>query len=106
MDTVKSVVVKILSKEFQVNCPIGSEEQLLESARYLDRKMRDIRNNGRVIGLEKMAIMAALNISHELLIHRQQKEEYVQSVSEQIERLQNKLDEALIGDTTVEVSNE
>jgi cell division protein ZapA len=102
MSDVKPVTVKILSKEFQVNCPIEAEEQLLDAALYLDRKMRDIRSNGRVIGLEKMAIMAALNIAHELLSHRQQKEEYVQTVSEQIERLQNKLDEALMGNTATE----
>jgi cell division protein ZapA len=104
VNNVKIVTVKILSKELQVNCPTEAEEQLNEAALYLDRKMREIRNNGRVIGLEKMAMMAALNIAHELLTHRQLKEEYVKSVSEQIERLQNKLNEALIGNTATEIS--
>jgi len=58
--------------------------------------MREIRNSGRVIGIERIAIMAALNITHELLVYRLQKEEYIQSVSVQIERLQDKLNEALM----------
>lgn len=96
MEPVKAITVKILNKEFQVNCPVGAEEQLFEAVHYLDQKIREIRKSGRVIGLERMAIMAALNIVHELLTFRQQKEHYVQSVTEQIARLQHKIDEALI----------
>lgn len=88
--------VKILNKSFQVACPKGSEEQLHEAARFLDHKMREIRNNGRVIGLERIAVMAALNITHELLSERQKKENYLKSVSEQIEGLQKKIDKVLI----------
>jgi cell division protein ZapA len=96
MDKLKPVSVKILSKAFQVTCPQGCEEQLQDATLYLDHKMREIRSQGRVIGLERIAIMAALNITHELLSFRQQKEAYVQSVTEQIEHLQNKIDEALM----------
>jgi cell division protein ZapA len=92
----KSVSVKLLNKDFQVSCPAGLEEQLLEASEYLDQKMKDIRNTGRVIGMERIAIMAALNLSNELLLYRKQKEEYIQTVTEQIDRLQNKIDEALI----------
>lgn len=99
MNPIKVVTVKILNKEFQVSCPAEAEEQLMEAAFYLDQKMRDVRKNGRIIGIEKMAIVAALNITHELLSNRQQKDVYVQSVSEQIERLQNKLEDALITNT-------
>lgn len=97
MSKTKAVGLKILSKSFQVNCPEGAEEHLEEAAEFLDQKMREIQGLGRVIGLERIAIMAALNIAHELLTFRRQKEAYVQSVSEQIECLQNKIDEALIG---------
>lgn len=88
--------LKILNKDFQVTCPDGLEEQLKEAGEYLDQKMCEIRGNGRVIGIERIAIMAALNIAHELLCYRRQKEDYVHSVKEQIERLQNKIDEALM----------
>jgi cell division protein ZapA len=92
----KVVGVKLLNKEFQINCPVGAEEQLREVADYLDQKMREIRSAGRVIGTERIAVMAALNITHELLAFRRQKETYIQTVTEHIECLQNKIDEALM----------
>jgi cell division protein ZapA len=63
----ETVIVKLLDKEYQVACPPGQQEALAKSARYLDQQMRGIRSNGKVIGLERIAVMAALNISNELL---------------------------------------
>lgn len=100
MSNAKAIAVKILNKEFQVTCPAGAEEELLSASHHLDLKMREIRNSGRVIGIERIAVMAALNITHELLVYRSQKEAYVRSVTEQIEQLQSKLDEALMDNTT------
>ena len=62
-----TVAVKILDKEYQVACPEDQQAELLLSARHLDEQMRAIRATGKVIGLERIAVMAALNISHELL---------------------------------------
>ena len=62
-----TVTVKILDKDYQVACPEDQEAQLIVSARYLDKQMRSIRDTGKVIGLERIAVMAALNISYELL---------------------------------------
>ncbi|MEL7043695.1 MAG: cell division protein ZapA [Pseudomonadota bacterium] len=59
--------VTILDKEYQVACPPEQQAELLLSARHLDEQMRAIRSTGKVIGLERIAVMAALNISHELL---------------------------------------
>ncbi|MEE4277136.1 MAG: cell division protein ZapA [Halieaceae bacterium] len=59
--------VTILEKEYQVACPPEQQADLLLSARHLDEQMRAIRSTGKVIGLERIAVMAALNISHELL---------------------------------------
>lgn len=61
-----TVSVDILDKAYQVACPPDQEAALLAAARHLDQSMRDIRATGKVIGLERVAIMAALNISHEL----------------------------------------
>jgi cell division protein ZapA len=61
------VYVKILDKEYQVACPPGEREALLQAAHNLDVRMRAIRNSSSVIGLERIAVMAALNLSHELL---------------------------------------
>lgn len=59
--------VKILDKEYQVACPREERQALMESAQLLDERMKAIRATGAVIGLERIAVMAALNLSHELL---------------------------------------
>ena len=63
----QTVAVRILDKEYQVACPPEQQAELLMSAKHLDQQMRAIRETGKVIGLERIAVMAALNISHELL---------------------------------------
>ncbi len=67
MNQANTVTVKILDKEYQVACPEEQQGELAVSARYLDKQMRSIRDSGKVIGLERIAVMAALNLSHELL---------------------------------------
>lgn len=62
-----TVVVDILGKEYQVACPPEEAEALRRAADYLDQQMRDIRASGKIIGLERVAIMAALNISYDYL---------------------------------------
>ncbi len=67
MSNSNTVTVTILDKEYQVACPEEQEADLIASAKYLDTQMRSIRETGKVIGLERIAVMAALNISYELL---------------------------------------
>ena len=62
--------VKLLDKEYAVACPADAREALLDSARLLDSKMREIRDSGKIIGTERIAVMAALNLAHELLLQR------------------------------------
>ena len=62
--------VSILGKEFMIACPEEERDALNLAARYLDRKMREIHDSGKVIGAERCAIMAALNISHVLLAQK------------------------------------
>ena len=62
--------VEILGRPFRVNCAEDEKEGLLKAVDYLDAKMREIRAEGKVIGNERMAIMAALNIAHEYLSTR------------------------------------
>ena len=91
-----TVSVKILDKEYQVACPEDQEADLLVSAKYLDKQMRDIRDTGKVIGLERIAVMAALNISYELLQSTEQtRAESEPPEAESVGRLQRKLDDAL-----------
>lgn len=63
----KGVVINVMGREFRVAAPEGEEKQLVASVDYLNRKMREIKDAGKVIGNERIAIMAALNIAHEFL---------------------------------------
>ncbi|MFT5032105.1 MAG: cell division protein ZapA [Bermanella sp.] len=62
-----TVIVRILDKEYQVTCPPGQEAGLHQAAATLDKKMRDIRASGKIVGLERVAVMVALNNTYELL---------------------------------------
>ena len=61
------VSVRILEKEYQVSCPASERTALLDSAEILNAKMREIRDSGKVVGLDRIAVMAALNMANELL---------------------------------------
>ena len=63
----KGLQINVMGREFRVACPENEQKGLLEAVDYLNKKMGEIRDNGKVIGLERIAIMAALNIAHELL---------------------------------------
>jgi len=63
----KALQIDIMGREFRVACSEGEQKGLLEAVDYLNRKMQEIRDNGKVVGHERIAIMAALNIAHELL---------------------------------------
>jgi cell division protein ZapA len=62
--------ITIMGREFRVTCPDEERGELLQAVAYLDKKMREIRDSAKVVGSERVAIMAALNITHELLISR------------------------------------
>lgn len=62
-----TVTVRIVDKEYQVACQAEEVDELVASARHLDKQMRAIRETGKVLGLDRMAVMAALNITHEFL---------------------------------------
>lgn len=63
----KGLQINVMGREFRVACPEDEQKGLLEAVDYLNKKMNEIRDNGKIIGLERIAIMAALNIAHELL---------------------------------------
>jgi cell division protein ZapA len=63
----KALQINVMGREFRVACPESEQKELLEAVEYLNRKMDEIRDNAKVIGVERIAIMAALNIAHELL---------------------------------------
>ncbi len=92
----QTVTITLLDKQYQVACPIEEREELLESARVLNQQMLDIRRSGAVIGLERIAIMSALNIAHEL-VRAQKSTQTGDMVGSGIERLRDKIDDAIRG---------
>lgn len=67
MSEIKQLDVSIMGREFRVGCPVEEEATLLQAVDLLNGKMQEIRSTGKVVGMEKIAILAALNISHEFL---------------------------------------
>ena len=90
----EGVTVTILGKEFAVACPENERAALMAAASHLDKKMREIQNSGKVIGTERTAIMAALNIAHELLDLREQGG-LPSDVNQKLRFLQSKIDAVL-----------
>ena len=86
-----TVSVNILDRDYQVSCPPGEEEALRASARFLDQQMRQIRENGKVFGMDRIAVMAALNIANELLSNKHHDD----SIDSSIERLGQRIDEVI-----------
>ncbi|MBM4220486.1 MAG: cell division protein ZapA [Gammaproteobacteria bacterium] len=70
LETPTQVNIKILEKEYQISCPASERVALLNSAELLNARMREIRDSGKVIGLDRIAVMAALNMANELLRSR------------------------------------
>ncbi len=90
----QTVTVRILDKDYHIACPVAESTNLERAAEYLDKKMRDIRRAGKVIGAERIAVMAALNITHEL--HNQQRNDlFSTDDSAQIQQLVNRVQETL-----------
>ena len=91
------VSIIILDKEYRIACLPEERDTLLESSRYLDQKMREIRDGGKIIGTDRVAVMAALNIAHELLDQRANNISGGMATSNRILKMQQKIETALSG---------
>ena len=91
----KPVAVRILDKEYLVACGEDEENALRETASYLDKTMKEIRDSGKVVGVDRIAVMAALNITHDLLQNKSSKDSQTQTMSSRIRALQDKIEIAL-----------
>ncbi len=91
----KTVTVSILDKDYQVRCGPDEGNALQDSARYLDGKMREVKDSASILGLDRIAVMAALNIANEYLSEASKGENIVQEQNRDIEQLAGKLDQAL-----------
>jgi cell division protein ZapA len=89
------VKIKILEKEYLIACQPSQEEDLRTSARLLDQRMREIHKHGRVIGTDRIAVMAALNIAHEFIQLQRIRPTLDEDSAERLQRLQMQITTAL-----------
>jgi cell division protein ZapA len=94
-ETPQTVSVRILDKDYQVACPADEVASLTQSARFLDERMSEIRSSGKVVGLDRIAVMAALNITHEFLTGVDENTELKSTMSKRLDRLSERVGEAL-----------
>jgi len=95
-----ALTLNLLGRDFRVACPEGEEKQLLASADYLNRKLKEIRDLGKIAGNERIAIMAALNIAHEMMTQRPGAGSSVdaEAIRRRIARMQDAVETALAAD--------
>ena len=94
MSDTKFVDISILGREFTVSCTDEEHQGLMDAVAYLDSKMHEIRDSGKVVGVERIAIMTALNLSHELL-NTKSGDVDIGDYKRRINAMQNQIDEAL-----------
>lgn len=94
-DIYAHVSVRILEKEYQVSCPANERTDLLDSAEILNGKMREIRDSGKVVGLDRIAVMAALNMANELL-HARARDKHIEGTfGNRLKLISDRVDSAL-----------
>jgi cell division protein ZapA len=89
------VTIQILDKEYMVSCPPDEREALLESAKLLNSRMREVRDGGKVLGTERMAVMTALNVIHEFSTQKSAQDGMITTTAAQLERLEIKISQAI-----------
>ncbi len=95
MHEIETVSVSILEKEYQVSCKPEEVKALKESASYVDEKMREIKSNGAILGLDRIAVMAALNIANDYIGQTTKTNDVIKHQANKIQTLSTKLDQVL-----------
>ncbi len=87
--------LRILDKDYVVACPEDERETLIASAKFLNERVREVREGGKVVSTERIVVISALNIVHEYLQYKQKKADEIYALNSEIMRLQEKIDIAL-----------
>ena len=99
----RPINVTILDKEYLIACSEEERDILHRAIELINTKMREVKASGKVIGSERIAVMTALHIAHELLQYKDRNESYTSNVDNLIRRLQNKIDDALVKGKQMEI---
>ena len=94
-DRVARVSVRLLDREYQVACPAEERSDLLDSAEYLDTKMREVRDSGKVVGLDRIAVISALNLANELIKLRRNGSSVDAELGTKLQKLRERVESAL-----------
>jgi cell division protein ZapA len=97
----KGLQINIMGREFRVACPENEQKGLLDAVEYLTKKMQEVRDNGKVIGLERIAIMTALNIAHEFLSTRVGGGFDIAEIKRRMSHMETVIDQALSEQNTL-----
>jgi cell division protein ZapA len=89
------VSVRIMEKEYVVACPYDDRSALLDAAEFLNARMREIRDSGKVVGLDRIAVIAALNLAHEFLKGKERESKLDSGVGHRVRGLRERVESAL-----------
>jgi len=95
MTDVQPINISILDKDYKVACPPGEQSALLESAKFLDTKMREVRDSGNIVGSERIAVITALNMANDLLKSSLVDKELGQELPPRLKDLESKISRVL-----------
>ena len=91
----EAVTIEVLDKQYTVSCPPEEKQALLESARILNERLKEVRGGGKVLGTERMAVMTALNVIHEFSQLQKAQAQFSADVDGTLKRLRGKINEAI-----------
>jgi cell division protein ZapA len=89
------VSVRIMDKEYIVACAYDERSALLDAAEFLNSRMREIRDSGKVVGLDRIAVMAALNLAHEFLKGKDRESKLDSGIGQRVRALRERVEGAL-----------
>lgn len=89
------ITVTIMGRDFQMVCPPNERQALLDAAQMVDDKMRAVRDGGKIVGMDRIAVLVALNLANELMSASGSTEHYAQNVNQQIGKLCDKISHSL-----------
>ena len=95
MTDAQPINISILDKDYKVACPPGEQSALLESAKFLDSKMREVRDTGNIMGSERIAVITALNMANDLLQTSAVDKELGQELPPRLKDLESKISRVL-----------
>jgi cell division protein ZapA len=99
----KPASVTILDKEYLIACSEEERDLLNDAATLLNAKMQEVKTSGKIIGSERVAVLAALNIAHEMLAYKKENDGYTSTVDGVVRRIQDKIDDALMKGSQLEI---